>query len=55
MNRVPEYCTQNNGDCATCSLTNYGRDCRNNPIQDDGADLDTALTQNFEDIEIDDE
>ena len=27
-----EYCTQNNGDCQTCSLTNYGRDCRNNPI-----------------------
>ena len=27
-----DYCTQNNGDCATCSLVNYGRDCRNNPI-----------------------
>ena len=26
------YCTQNNGDCETCSLVNYGRDCRNNPI-----------------------
>jgi hypothetical protein len=26
-----EYCTQNNGDCQTCSLVNYGRDCRNNP------------------------
>lgn len=23
------YCTQNNGDCETCSLVNYGRDCRN--------------------------
>lgn len=20
-------CTQNNGDCSTCSLGNYGRDC----------------------------
>lgn len=27
-----DYCTQNNGDCETCSLVNYGRDCRNNPI-----------------------
>lgn len=26
------YCTQNNGDCSTCSLVNYNRDCRNNPI-----------------------
>ena len=26
----PDYCTQNNGDCSTCSLVNYGRDCRNN-------------------------
>ena len=26
------YCTQNNGDCATCSLVNYGLDCTNNPI-----------------------
>jgi hypothetical protein len=27
------YCSQNNGDCKTCSLVNYGRDCHNNPIQ----------------------
>lgn len=26
------YCTQNNGKCNTCSLVNYGLDCRNNPI-----------------------
>ena len=26
------YCTQNNGDCSTCSLVNYNRDCYNNPI-----------------------
>jgi hypothetical protein len=26
------YCKQNNGDCATCSLVNYGLDCANNPI-----------------------
>lgn len=25
------YCTQNDGDCSTCSLVNYGRDCQNNP------------------------
>ena len=23
------YCTQNNGDCETCSLSSYGRDCKN--------------------------
>ena len=27
------YCTQNNGDCDTCSLVNYGLDCHNNEIQ----------------------
>jgi len=26
------YCTQNNGDCETCALVNYRRDCRNNPL-----------------------
>lgn len=26
------YCTQNNGDCSSCSLVNYGRDCQNNPV-----------------------
>jgi len=30
---TPEYCTQNEGDCFTCSLNNYGRDCLNNPVQ----------------------
>lgn len=30
--KKPEYCTQNNGDCPTCSLVNYGRDCQNNPV-----------------------
>lgn len=28
----PDYCTQNEGDCPTCSLVNYGRDCRNHKI-----------------------
>jgi hypothetical protein len=27
----PNYCTQNDGDCQGCSLSNYGRDCYNNP------------------------
>jgi len=27
-----DYCTQNEGDCQTCSLVNYGRDCQNNPL-----------------------
>jgi len=32
---MKEYCTQNNGDCSTCSLVNYGRDCMNEPISKD--------------------
>ena len=28
----PTYCTQNEGDCPTCSLSSYGRDCKNNKI-----------------------
>lgn len=27
-----DYCAQNNGDCSTCSLVSYNRDCQNNPI-----------------------
>jgi len=30
----PEYCTQNGGDCSTCSLVNYGLDCMNNRVSD---------------------
>jgi hypothetical protein len=31
--RAPRiYCSQNDGDCSTCSLVNYGRDCENSPI-----------------------
>lgn len=26
------YCTQNNGDCSSCSLVSYNRDCQNVPI-----------------------
>ena len=26
------YCTQNNGNCKTCSLVNYNRDCHNNSL-----------------------
>lgn len=29
---MKSYCTQNNGDCSTCSLVNYNRDCYNSPI-----------------------
>lgn len=31
------YCTQNNGDCSTCSLVNYGRDCMNVPLKNPAA------------------
>lgn len=27
------YCTQNDGNCETCSLVNYNRDCQNNTIE----------------------
>lgn len=27
-----DYCTQNDGDCYTCALVNYGRDCHNNQV-----------------------
>ena len=29
------YCTQNEGDCETCSPVNYGKDCKNNKIEDE--------------------
>lgn len=29
---IPDYCTQNAGDCPSCSLVNYGRDCQNYKI-----------------------
>lgn len=34
-----EYCTQNSGDCETCSLSSYGRDCANNIISPSPADI----------------
>lgn len=33
---MKSYCTQNNGECETCSLKNYGFDCQNNPIVQGG-------------------
>lgn len=30
---MKDYCTQNQGDCKTCSLSSYNRDCRNVPIK----------------------
>ena len=29
---IPEYCTQNDGECWTCSLMSYGLDCQNNTV-----------------------
>jgi hypothetical protein len=31
---IPPYCSQNDGECRTCSLVSYGRDCRNHPSID---------------------
>ena len=39
---MPSYCTQNDGACATCALSNYGRDCQNNPISPDPEDVRAA-------------
>jgi hypothetical protein len=32
---VKSYCTQNDGDCGTCSLVSYGLDCQNKPIENE--------------------
>lgn len=32
MRRKYSDCQRADGDCTVCSLVNYGRDCRNNPI-----------------------
>jgi len=29
---MKDYCTQNEGDCSTCSLVSYNKDCQNNPV-----------------------
>ena len=34
--RVKPWCTQNDGDCSTCSLVNYGRDCLNVSVDREG-------------------
>jgi hypothetical protein len=35
MRNVPEYCSQNEGNCWKCSLSSFGRDCTDNPLVDD--------------------
>jgi len=37
---MKNYCIQNSGNCSTCSLVNYGRDCQNNLITDLGLEPD---------------
>ena len=34
--KVKPWCTQNNGDCSSCSLVNYERDCLNVPVDREG-------------------
>lgn len=31
---MKDYCTQNEGDCSTCSLSSYGKDCQGNKVID---------------------
>ncbi len=33
MKKRPIYCSQNEGDCSSCSLTSCGLDCSNRPIE----------------------
>lgn len=35
--KIKPYCTQNDGDCSTCSLVSYGRDCQNVPLEGENA------------------
>lgn len=32
MNKRYPDCQRQDGDCRQCSLTNYGKDCRNRPV-----------------------
>jgi hypothetical protein len=44
------YCTQNNGDCLTCSLVTYRHDCRNHRVvtcSKCGALIDTVTFDNL--------
>lgn len=43
MSQKPDYCTQNDGNCETCSLVNYGRDCQNMPIVTTDEQVEKAL------------
>jgi len=43
MAKKKSYCTQNGGDCKTCSLVNYGRDCMNVPLKRTLGDLLTDI------------
>lgn len=36
--RRPDYCIQPGTTCEECSLNNYGRDCRNVPLDDRATD-----------------
>ena len=29
----PKYCLQNRGNCETCALVNYGKNCMNIPLE----------------------
>ena len=40
-----KYCSQNNGECGTCSLVNYSRDCRNVALPTIDDDLYWVATQ----------
>lgn len=39
LNDYDGYCSQNDGDCSTCSLCNYNRDCHNNVVGSIPADV----------------
>lgn len=38
-----DHCTQNNGDCPSCSLSSYGRDCQSKEIRRSTKNISVSL------------
>jgi len=51
---LKKYCTQNGGDCDTCSLSSYNKDCKNNRLLTETEDriVELIATQALSNLEI---
>lgn len=49
---MKSYCTQNNGDCFTCPLVNYGHDCENNLVDYSSKDWSDVFGYDVSAVEI---